>query len=89
MTVSADDLLQDIPCGFGPDEELGIRIVMGDVTINAWMSSGTLVNTPRRSRWVVMSRKNRSTILSQDAEVGMALLALPDDLTIQYVECSE
>ena len=34
MAVSADDLLQDIPC-FGPDEGLGIRIVMDDVTINS------------------------------------------------------
>ena len=35
MAISANDLLQDIPCGFGPDEGLGIRIVMGDVTINS------------------------------------------------------
>ena len=53
MAVSADDLLQDIPCGFGPDEGLGIRQEL------------------------------------QPFSVAMALLALPDDLTIQYVECSE
>jgi len=31
--------------------------------------SGTLVNTPRRNRSVVISRKNRSTMFSDDAEV--------------------
>ena len=35
MAISADDLLQDIPCGFGPDEGLGIRVVMGDVPLNS------------------------------------------------------
>ena len=40
MAVSADDLLQDIPCGFGPDERLGIHIVMGDVTINSLSKFG-------------------------------------------------
>jgi branched-chain amino acid transport system permease protein len=34
-------------------------------------SSTTLVNTPRRIRSVVMSRKNLSTLFSQDAEVGV------------------
>ena len=43
MAVSADDLLQDIPCGFGPDERFGIHIVMGDVTINS-LSKEPLVN---------------------------------------------
>ncbi len=33
-------------------------------------SCGTLVNTPRRSRLTVMSRKKRSTMFSHDAEVG-------------------
>ena len=36
----------------------------------ASMSSGTLVNTPRRSRSTVKSRKNRSTRFIQDAEIG-------------------
>ena len=34
-------------------------------------NSGTLVNTPRRSLSVVMSRKKRSIMFSHDAEVGM------------------
>lgn len=37
----------------------------------AALSSGTLVKTPRRSRSVVMSRKNRSTLFNQEAEVGV------------------
>jgi protein ImuB len=40
----------------------------------SWMASsnsGTLVNTPLRIRLSVMSRKNRSTILSHDALVGV------------------
>jgi hypothetical protein len=32
---------------------------------------GTLVNTPRRSRLTVMSRKKRSTMFSYDAEAGV------------------
>jgi len=34
-------------------------------------NSGTPVNTPRRSRLTVMSRKKRSTMFSHDAEVGV------------------
>jgi hypothetical protein len=37
----------------------------------ALTSSDTLVNTPRRRRSVVMSRKNLSTMFSHDAEVGV------------------
>ena len=37
----------------------------------AAINSGTLVNIPRRSRFSVMSRKNRSTMFNQDAEVGV------------------
>jgi len=39
----------------------------------ACSSSGTLVNTPRLSRSVVRSGKNRSTLFSQDADVGVAV----------------
>jgi hypothetical protein len=34
-------------------------------------NSGTLLNTPRRSRLTVMSRKKRSTMYTHDAEVGL------------------
>ena len=34
MAVSADDLLQDIPRGFSPDDGRGIGIVLGDVALN-------------------------------------------------------
>jgi hypothetical protein len=34
-------------------------------------NSGTLVNTPRRMRLSVMSRKKRSTMLSQEELVGV------------------
>ncbi|AER54931.1 hypothetical protein DSC_01390 [Pseudoxanthomonas spadix BD-a59] len=37
----------------------------------AAINSGTLVNTPRRSRSAVMSRKKRSTMFSHEAEVGV------------------
>ena len=37
----------------------------------AWTSASTLGNTPRRMRFVVMSRKKRSTMLSQDVLVGV------------------
>ncbi len=36
----------------------------------AFSNSRTLVNTPRCSRSVVMPRKKRSTMFSQDAEVA-------------------
>src|SRR5271166_4776269 len=37
----------------------------------AAFSSGTLLNTPRRMRLRVISAKKRSTILSQEADVGV------------------
>jgi hypothetical protein len=37
----------------------------------AEISSGTLVNTPRHNRSLVISRKKRSTMFSNDAEVGV------------------
>ena len=37
----------------------------------ALLRSATLVKTPRRMRLRVISAKNRSTMLSQDAEVGV------------------
>ena len=37
----------------------------------AVVSSGTLVNTPRRRRFSEISRKNRSTMVNRDAEVGV------------------
>jgi hypothetical protein len=49
--------LQDVASALGPDERLGIDVVMRDVFIDgAATSSGTLVNMPRRSRSVVMWR---------------------------------
>ena len=36
----ADDFLQDIPCGFGPDKGVGIRIVMDDVAIHSLSKFG-------------------------------------------------
>ena len=40
-------------------------------SVMAPTNSGTLVNTPRRSRLTVMSQQKRSTMFSHDAEVGM------------------
>lgn len=37
----------------------------------AAVNSGTLRNTLRSSRWVLKSRKKRSTMLSHDTEVGV------------------
>ena len=37
----------------------------------ALSNSATLLKTPRRIRFWVISAKNRSTMLSHDAEVGM------------------
>ena len=70
--IGANDLLQDLPSAVGPDERLGIDVVMHDVFIDgAATSSGTLANMPRRSRSVVMWRKRRSTVFSHEAEVGV------------------
>jgi hypothetical protein len=44
----------------------------GDVLLDAGNQfGGTVLITPLRKRSVVRSRKNRSTMLSQDAEVGV------------------
>jgi hypothetical protein len=37
----------------------------------ALLSSATLLKTPRRMRFRVISAKNRSTMLIQEAEVGV------------------
>ena len=50
---------------------LGFLLCKPMYSLIADISSGTLRNTPLRRRSVVMSRKNRSTMLSQDAEVGV------------------
>jgi len=71
VAVGANDLLQDVAGGFGPDEGFGTGVVVVDVPLNGLDEFGDLVNTPRRNRWVVISRKKRSTMLSQDAEVGV------------------
>ena len=44
---------------------------MSDVFIDGATNAGTLMNTPRRRRFSEMSRKKRSTMFSQDAEVGV------------------
>src|ERR1051326_2672660 len=41
------------------------------------INSSTSLNTPRRSRFCVRSRKNRSTMFSQDALVGRRLRVSP------------
>jgi hypothetical protein len=47
------------------------KFLLREEQLMAATSSGTRVKTPRRSRSVVMSRKNLSTIFSHDAEVGV------------------
>ncbi len=48
---------------------LGFMLCTAMYYLMAAVSSGTLRNTPLRKRSVVMSRKKRQTMLSQDAEV--------------------
>lgn len=50
----------------------------------AVISSGTLLNTPRRRRFSEMSRKNRSTIFSHDAEVGVKYNQLVANMVILH-----
>ena len=47
-------------------------------------NSGTLVNTPRRKRSTVMSRKNRSTMFSHEAEVGVKCIWKRGRLASQF-----
>ena len=70
------ELGQDVGGAGGPDERLGIDVVMGDVLI-ARRGSATLVKLLRRMRvsvmsvMSVMSRRRRSTIFSHGALVGV------------------
>jgi len=64
--------LQDVTSTFGTDERFGIGDVESDVVIdggNQFRDAGKY--PPRRSRSVVMPQKKRSTIFSQEAEVGV------------------
>ena len=69
--TSALDFLEDVGGGRGPDEGRGMLVVLGDVVVNGGDELVTLRNTPRRRRLTVRSRKNRSTMFSHDAEVGV------------------
>lgn len=66
-------LFQDVDGLSVPDEGLGVFVVMVDVMYwpMASMSSSTLRKMPRRSRFSVRSRKNRSTMFSHEQLVGV------------------
>src|ERR1700681_2449541 len=64
--ASALDLLQDIVSFGRPHEGLGIGVVARDVFSIVSINWATLAKQPRRSCFWVRSRKNRSTMLSQD-----------------------
>lgn len=70
MAISADDLLQDIPCGFGPDEGLGIRVVMGDVTINRQAPGGWQIPHGSRPRDGRHGKKRMGDGLGEPASRG-------------------
>jgi hypothetical protein len=70
VTIGSNALLQDVIDFGSPDKSLGDWFCMGDV-LTAALSAGMLLNTPRRGRPVVMSRKKRSTMFNQEAEVGV------------------
>jgi hypothetical protein len=59
------DFFEDIAGRFGPDECLGVGIVVLQVFHDGALSSGTLLKALRRMRLRVISAKTRSTILSQ------------------------
>ena len=50
---------------------LGSSLWFSSYSMMALLSSATLLNALRRMRLRVISAKKRSTILSQDAEVGV------------------
>src|SRR6202008_285300 len=50
---------------------LGSALWFSRYSMIALLSSATLLKMPRRIRFRVISAKNRSTMLSQDAEVGV------------------
>ena len=50
---------------------LGSALWFSRYSMIASLSSATLLKAPRRMRFRVISAKNRSTMLSQDAEVGV------------------
>ena len=64
-------LLED-DIGFGgPLEGLRFGVVLGEPGLDAASSSATLLNTPRRICWRVISANSRSTRLIQDDDVGV------------------
>ena len=66
------DLFEDFAGGLGPDEGLGIGIMVFQVLHDGAPEFGdALEGAPRRMRFCVISAKKRSTMFSQEAEVGV------------------
>ena len=64
-------LLED-DIGFGgPLEGLRFGVALGEPGLDGSLSSATLLNTPRRICWRVISANSRSTRLIQDNDVGV------------------
>ena len=55
----------------GPDEWLGMFVVVVDVLADGFDEFLALPKMPRRSRFSVRSRNNRSTIFSHEQLVGV------------------
>lgn len=69
--LCAHDLGQDVLGAGGPDEGLGMRVVIGDAQVDGQFKFGTLVKLLRLMRFSEMSRRKHSTMFSQDALVGV------------------
>lgn len=60
---------------------------MSNVFIDGGDNSGTLVKVPRRTRSVARLRKKRSTMLNQDAEVGVKCMLKRGVLRQPFLDC--
>ncbi len=65
------ELLKDLVWGLGPDEGLGVPVVVLDRAAYGLLQLPTDRKTPRRMPLRVMVEKKPSTALSQDADVGV------------------
>jgi len=69
--LGASDFGEDVVRAGGPDEGLGVLVVMLDVLRNGLSSSLTVAKLSRLIRFSEMSRKKRSTMFNQEALVGV------------------
>jgi hypothetical protein len=65
------DLFEDFAGRLGPDEGLGIGIVVFQVLHDGALEFSNAFEGARRMRFLLISAKKRSTMLSREAEVGV------------------